>query len=398
MPYSNVDWIAERLIRMSVVAKNLPPSWDGAKITIPVISPDGAARIGKLLPGRGLYLDCDLKSVGITKRVPYVFEKTPVMRLVDKLKSERGAIAASAILAAAAAFPRHILSVLGPAVIGAITSYDGIINARAGGNATDVAFTKVSVTTVASSWHALFDAGGAPPAGSFTSTPGAAPTNATTGALAPGLPTTSGSVNNYLLTFGFTSASQINMAILADLLVQVGSVAVNNGTATISSTALTRYTGGAGVLVTFEVTTILSGTSAGTFTMSYTDQGGNSGQTSASQTLTISAAVGRLQPIATGPFMPLLAGDFGVQAVANIISSGATATTGVLALHMYYPLAMVPGVVASGYIERDSTIQIDGLAQIQSTSGFAPGCLTLYILPNGVSSGVLTGFIRTCQG
>ncbi len=398
MPYSNVDYIADRLVRMSILAKNMPPSWDGAKITIPVISPDGEARIGKLLPGRGLYLNCDLKSVGILRPVPFVFEKTPVMRLVDTLKSERRAIAAAAGMALVAGLSRKFLHTWIPAGLwGTITTYDGIINARAGGKATDVTFTKLSTTTVANQWHALFDVGGAPPAGAFTGTPGAVPTSATTGALSFGIPNTAGSDNCYILTFGFTSASQINMAILADLLVQVGSVAVNNGTGTISSAALTRYTGGAGVLVTFEVTTILSGTSAGTFTMSYTDQGGASGNTSASQTLTVSAAVGRLQPIATGPYMPLLAGDFGVQAVANIISSGATATTGVLAMHMYYPLAMVPGIAAGAYVERDSTIQIDGLTQLQAASNVV-GCLTLYILPNAVTSGILTGFIRTCAG
>src|SRR3954464_13786466 len=122
MPYSNVDWIAERLIRMATMAKNMPPSWDGAKITIPVMSPCGEYNIGKLLPGKGLYLNSDLKSVGITKSVPYVFEKTPVMRLAEKFKSERGAIAAAAVVAAASVFSRNWLHhILGPVLFGAVS-------------------------------------------------------------------------------------------------------------------------------------------------------------------------------------------------------------------------------------------------------------------------------------
>ena len=398
MPYSNVDWIAERLIKMGQIGRNMPPSWDGAKVTIPVISPDGENKIGRILPGRGLYMDCDLKSVGITKRLPYVFEKSPVMRLAEKFKSERSAIAAAAVVAACAAFPRQLLHTwLGPSILGTITTYDSIISARAGGNATDITFSKNSITTAANNWSALFDAGGFPVAGSFTASPGAVCTSATTGALSFGIPNTSGSNNCYILTFGYNSSSAVNMAMLADLLVQVGSIAINNTAFTVSSAALTRYTTGAGVLMTFEVTTALVATNAGNIVVSYTNQAGTSGQTTASQALTISSIVGRLMPIAFGPYLNLASGDFGVRAVATVTSSSANTTTGVVALHLYYPLAFVPGLSANAYVERDSTVQIDGLVQLTAASNVV-GCLTLYVNTNGASSGQLIGFVRTCQG
>lgn len=397
MSYCNVDYIAERLMKMAQIGKSMPPSWDGAKFTVPVISPDGGARIGKLLPGRGLYLDSDLRSVGITKKLPFVFERTPTMRLLEKLKSERGAIAAVALVVAVSAYSREFLySVLPGFVLGTLTTYDSIITARAGGNATDYAISKLSITTATNNWSALFDVGGLPVAGAYSGTPGAAFNSGTTGALSFSIPDTSGSNKCYLLTFGFTAAQQINMALLVDLLVAVGSLTVAGTGATVNSAALTRYTSGAGVMMTFEVTTAL-GASASNLTVSYTNQAGTSGQSTGAIALTTSAIVGRLQPVGLGPFMQLASGDFGVQAVATATTS-ANMGAGALALNLYAPLALVPGVAANVYVERDSNIQIDGISQIQQDSGNNVGCLTLYVMPSGTSTGVLTAFFRTVQG
>jgi hypothetical protein len=399
MAYSNVDYIAERLMHVAALGKSMPPSWDGAKIMIPVVSPDGSARIGKILPGRGLYLDSDLKSVGILKRLPFVYEKTPVQRLADFFKSERAAVSATAIVQSAFWFSRsrlaHLLSPFGPLAMQAITTYDGIINARAGGNAYDVTFSKVSITSATNAWSALFDTGGLPGAGSFTATPGAVCNYNTAGSLSFGLPALTGGNKLYILTFGFTSSAQLNMVILADLLSQVGAVAVAGAAATVSSTALTRYTSGNGVLMTWEVTTALGGTPSN-LTVSYTNQAGTAAQSTGAVAMTTSAIVGRLQPAALGPYMGLAAGDFGVRAVATATTS-ASMVGGAIALHLYYPLAMVPGVGAQNYIERDSTIQIDGLTELTNASG-TPGCLTTYVLTSGASTGLMVGFLRSCVG
>src|SRR6266576_2273151 len=110
---TDIDKVAATLIRMGRMARDMPPSWDGAKCRTLVAGPS-FEHVGHLLPGRGLQLDCDLKYLGIKKHLPNVFQKTIKDRLFEILRSERGAIA----------------------------TYDGIINARASGQFSDAVFTK----------------------------------------------------------------------------------------------------------------------------------------------------------------------------------------------------------------------------------------------------------------
>lgn len=368
-PHSDPDILAGNLIRMGALARSMPPAWDGAQVAYLAAGPSGEY-FGKMLPGRGLYLNADLHGYGITKSLPHVYEDSVVRKLVDVLRSERGAI----------------------------STYDGIIAARAGGKAFDIVAGKASITTVALAWTSLFGVSGMPPAGTYTAIPGgAAPTRASTGAWSQGLADPTGGDKKYLLTLGWTSASQINMAILVDLLVAAGTISCNSGSSpyTISTTALTRYTTGAGVMLTFEVMTALSGT-ADNINVTYTNQGATGSRTTGAIALTTSAIVGRLLPINLGPFIQLQAGDYGVQSVQSLTMSGAN--TGVLALHLYYPLCFVPGMVANVYAERDSTIQINGLTELVTTAGGALGCLTMYVMPNTTASGILTAYMRTCDG
>ena len=385
--HCDVDQIAESLISWGRLARAMPPAWDGAAIAHPVRGPEGQW-LGRMLPGRGLYCDLDLKSVGITKKLPSVFERTPVRRALEALERPDLVDRAAA----------GLLALASGGVIGAITTYDGIISSRAGGKANDIAFSKSSATTVANAWHSLFAIGGFPAAGTFTNIPnGAVMTRASTGALSTGLTNPSGGDKKYLLTFGYTAAQQIQMGILADLLVAAGNIQSNVNTAqTVTTAALTRYTSGAGVLMTLEVTTV-QGATAQNVTVSYTNQAGTAGQSTGAQAMTASAAVGRLQPLTIGPFFPLQSGDYGVQTTASVTFSAAN-TGGVTALELYYPLCFVPGVNANVYIERDSTTQIDGLTELVQDGSAVIGCLNLYVLPNTTSTGILTGFVRSCAG
>lgn len=369
-PPVDPDILAPNLIRMGQLARSMPPAWDGARVAYLAAGPSGEY-VGKMLPGRGLSLASDLHGYGITKSLPHVYENSVTRKLIDLLRSERGAI----------------------------TTYDGIIAARAGGKAFDVVAGKVSATTVATQWHSLFGVAGMPPAGTYAAIPGgAAPTRASTGAWSQGLVDPTGGDKKYLLTLGWTAAQQINMAILVDLLVAAGTISCNSGSSpyTITTTALTRYTSGAGVMATFEVTTALSATADNLTISAYHNQAAASGHATGAIALTTSAIVGRLLPIATGPFIQLQSGDYGIQSVETITMSGAN--TGVLALHLYYPLCFVPGMAANVYAERDSTIQINGLTELVLTAGGALGCLTMYVLPNTTSTGILTAFLRTCDG
>lgn len=396
--YSDVDQVARHLIHMGRMARNMPPSWDAAKVQIPVVSHDGQLMLGKALPGRGLFLHQDLKELGITKKLPNVFERSRIQRAMEFCRGhERMAVGITAGLLAASLWPKSLLNLLGPSIGAAITTYDGIINARSGGStaALDFTFSKLSIPTLTSNWSALFDVGGFPAAGTFTGTPGAAVDKTTTGALSFGIPALTGSNKCYILTFGYTSGISINMSILADLLVQVGAITVAGTGATVNSAALTRYTGAVGVSMTWEVTTALGATPSN-LTVTYTNQAGTASRSTGAVALTASAIAGRLQPTALGPLMTLQSGDTGVQSVQTATTS-ANMAAGALALHLYYPLAWVPGIAANIYVERDSTVQIDGITELTNVSGTV-GCLTLYFLAGGSSSGGIAGFVRACQG
>jgi hypothetical protein len=403
-PY-DVDVVAAEIARVASLAKHMPPSWDGAKIAHGFTGTQGE-NLGRVLPGRGVALASDLKSLGITKPIPYVYEKTLTMKAVEAFGGrERLAIGAASILLGAK------LGVLGlhdalqslPVFAGAITNYDGIINGRANGKYDDESFSASSQTSVGAAWHSMIRSTTKFPAGTFSPAgmPGGTATNrATAGSFSLGLSNPSGSDKKYLLTVGFTSGSAINMVILADILVAVSNVNANSATAqTVNSTALTRYTGtaSAGNLLTFEITTSLGATNSNLTVSSYTNSAGTTGRTTTAQAMTTSAIGGRLQPILVGPYMTLADGDIGIRSVETLQFSAAMGA-GALNLYIYRPLHFLPGVGANVYVERDSTVQIDGLTELVVGTDSQLGCLTVFVLPNGTSTGTFIGFMRTVAG
>src|SRR5271165_5659562 len=112
MPYSDIDRVAEYLMRIGRLGRFLPPSWDGCGKSIPVVSPEGG-RLGTLLPGRGVYLNGDLETLGIKRSLPFVFERSITQRALDFFgRNEKYAVAAVATLMGAMALPRHLLSLV----------------------------------------------------------------------------------------------------------------------------------------------------------------------------------------------------------------------------------------------------------------------------------------------
>jgi hypothetical protein len=188
--------------------------------------------------------------------------------------------------------------------------------------------------------------------------------------------------------------------ILVDLLVAAGNINANaTGNQTINSTAQTRQYGatlGAGVMMTFDVTTALGATPSNLTVNSYTDQDGNATVTTPAVAMTPSAIVMRLEPPALGPVMELASGDFGVRSVETLAFSAAMGA-GVVALNLYFPLAFLPGIGSGVYVERDSTTQIDGITELAQASGVI-GCLTLYAQTNTTSTGGTKLFARTVEG
>jgi hypothetical protein len=149
-------------------------------------------------------------------------------------------------------------------------------------------------------------------------------------------------------------------------------------------------------MMTFDVTSGI-GTTASNLTITYTNQAGTASQVTPAQAMTTSMITQRLLPVNNGPFMQLAAGDYGVQQVTNVKLSAAM-TTGVFALNLYYPLMWIPGIVANIYVERDSTIQIDGITELVIGSDSAIGCLNAYVQAGTTTLGTFVSFMRTCSG
>ncbi len=401
----DVDTIAREIGRVAALAKRMPPAWDGAKIAHGFTSP-GGENLGRVLPGRGVALASDLKTLGITKPIPHVFEKSLAMRTIDACGGrERLALTlAAGLLSAKLGALGMADALLGlPAVIGAITNYDGILNGRASGKGQDVVLYASSQNSVAAAWHSIIRSTTKFPAGTFAPAAipgGTATSRATTGTLSGILTNPTGGDAKYLLTIGYSSASTLNMVMLADILMAAASISANVNTAqTVNSTALTRYTGteAAGNLVTFEVTTALGATASSLTMSSYTNSAGTTGKTTAAQAMTTSAIVGRLVPVTAGPFIPLADGDFGVRSIETVQLSAAMGA-GVLNAYIYHPLHFLPGVGGNVYVERDSTVQIDGLTELVLGTDSELGNLTMFLLPNTTTTGNMTMFLRTVAG
>lgn len=402
-PY-DVDVVAAEIGRVAQLARHMPPAWDGAKVAHGFTGTSGE-NLGRVLPGRGVALASDLKSLGITRPIPFVFEKSLAMRTIEACGGrERLAISLSALLLSAKLGALGMADALHtlPLFVGAITNYDGIINGRANGKGQDVTMYLVSQTSVASGWHSLIRGGTKFPGGTFApaNIPGGTATNrATTGSLSIGLDNPTGTDLKYLITVGYTSSSTINMVLLADILVAAANINANSATSqTVDTTALTRYTGtaSAGNLLTFEVTTAL-GATASNLTVTYTNSAGTNTRSTGAQVMTTSAIAGRLQPTQLGPYTQLQDGDLGVRSVESLIFSSAMGA-GVLNLYIYRPLHFLPGVGANVYIERDSTVQIDGLTELVEGSDSQLGCLTFFVLPASTTTGNFTAFLRTVTG
>lgn len=402
----NVDNIAAFLASAATMARSMPPSWDGACISH-TIAGNGAGYVGRMLPGKGIYVDLDLSALGIHKPIPGVFERSVVQRAWEQfsrhgLFDERVAIG----YAQWCKWRRveqdeqsQSLAAYQGAINALTTGYDGILNARAGGKGEDIIIAKLSLTTVSLAWSSLAGTGGIPAALTYTAIPGGAVMiNTNQGAWSRPLTNPVTTDRKYLLTFGFGAGQQINWLILADLLVAASGVDANIATSqTVNTVAQTRQYGGtlgAGVILNFEITTAL-GATASNITGTYTNQAGTASRSTGAIAMTTSAIAGRTQPISLGmPITQLQAGDFGVRSLESVIFSAAM-LAGVLAAQLYYPLMFIPGVAANAYIERDSTVQIDGLTELKIDGSNVLGCLIAYVLANTSTTGAVNCFMRT---
>lgn len=187
--------------------------------------------------------------------------------------------------------------------------------------------------TIAGRLHSLWAYDGNPAAGA---TPGgwSNPTNATDGGLKQADP---GGGREKWMTFAGGAPLAAGTLLIYDRLGHIGTLVGNDANAQTFTGTITRNTGGVGNFIWLEIATQI-GTTGTTVTCSYTDQGGNSGQTSPA---TVIGGTGFREATRIIE-IPLASGDNGVQALANIDIAATTGTAGAIVAIIARPLLRIP--------------------------------------------------------
>ncbi len=372
---ADVDAIAEQLAWWARFARKMPPAWRGGGISHPLKGPQGQ-HIGSVLPGEGLYLDCDLKYLGVRRRIPHVVERTPMRRLHDMLRSEAAAITSMAGIRAAYAAGK------------AQTIMLPIVHALAwGANEWGMSYQQQDVNLNSLTYPAN-------PGSALDQTNFGVPGTTGIGSMNPTMIAPGGSDTLYIVGFGVNclvggggTPNGNGAYMLVDILYAAGNLPGSvTTTTTISSTALTRYTSGAGVLMTLESTSGTGTQQSGNFTVVYTNQAGTTGQSTGLVKCALTGGPGTcLNTDASAgatvslPFCELASGDFGVRAFTSITFDTISGTN-TLALSLYYPLCFVAGsACGDDYQEFDLTTQVHGIIPMQTSSGKL-GCLGVMAL------------------
>jgi hypothetical protein len=259
----------------------------------------------------------------------------------------------------------------------ALTDLSDLINRATGGNSgtpQNVFFHKAAriagaaaTATIAGRPASLWLYDGLPGAGVAPTTV-AAPDNTTAGALPFA---SAGGGRQSWMTQAWATALNAGTLILYDRLLHIGGLSGTVTTAQTVGGTLTRNTGGAGNIVFAEIYTII-GTTSRTITMSYTDQDGNTGQTS---TAVLIGATG-FREVTRAIMLPLAAGDTGVRAVADVTLSATTGTAGNFGITVGKPIAYMGVGTAGAPGWRDYVTGMPGIPEIE-----AGACLSLLWYP-----------------
>jgi hypothetical protein len=279
----------------------------------------------------------------------------------------------------------------------AITDLSDLINRQSGGsngNPNNLFFHKVprvagvaATAPIAGRGCSLWGYDGMP-AGGAVPTVGAIPDRSTTGAL-PFVAATGGR-DLHLIGASITPATA-GVYLLYDRLFHIGGL---SGTSTDDQTvqgstpspALTRNTGGAGNIAWYEIYTVI-GTSSTTLTMTYTDQDGNTGQTSA-----INIGATGFREVSRAQRIPLAAGDAGVRAIEKVKLTGTTGAIGAFGITIAQPLALIPVGSAGTAGWRDYTTGLPGIPVPDPDA-----CLALMFIPAAATAPEVWGCIATIE-
>lgn len=141
-------------------------------------------------------------------------------------------------------------------------------------------------------------------------------------------------------TFGFRQLMLAKVIDLGSLDISGASGTFTDGSAMPSEVELGNSAAPVSGPVWIEVTTALNAT-PGAFTITYTDQDGNTGQTSVSQNLNVSGTV------RSSGWVTLATGDVGVRDITAAARTGGTTPTGVVKFWGILPVCMVRSVAAN---------------------------------------------------
>ena len=260
-----------------------------------------------------------------------------------------------------------------------IFTVDGIVSGYNGQYPTSILYN--SITSVASQFYSLWTATGMPGAGSAPGTAaGTAYNSSTTGAIP--LPTLSSGQSLYMLNANLACSSSHFGVFIYDKLVATATLSGTVTTAqTVNSTALPRYTDGAGVELWLEWYSATGATSV-TATISYTNQAGTSGKT-ATATIASSTPANRLQRVT------LAAGDTGVRSVQSVTLSASTLTAGNFGISLMKKIMSVP--FSTGAPVNLGPLDM-GLIKLADQGASQP-CLVPVLLCNTTTTGILAGDI-----
>jgi hypothetical protein len=158
-----------------------------------------------------------------------------------------------------------------------------------------------------------------------------------------------------------SSSGTESIFILYDRLLHVSGFSGTNTGAQAVGGSLTRNVTGSGNQIWVEIYTQIGATPT-TITASYTDQDGNSGQTTAA------AAIGGTNDREPQHMiqLPLADGDDGVQAVASVTLAGSTGTVGDFGVTVVRPLLVVHLALNAQGNARDLIAGIPSFVEIDS--------------------------------